>query len=360
VTNVLKDMIVFLDANALYTVVGRKKLFGTTKNQVNRKRLSKELDTSKCVLLPATTLTEVFVKFKDDLPKLSLIFKYLLKNSISITASGPTNYTKAQLDSFIMSNGVSKKLFLDNVLIDKINIESGFAYTFMYSMIITYADFEAQNRTLTRTNFVNIINNNFIEPKQESDLQELKDELTRGYKIDSAMQKLKLKFVELLDKYFITINGTILNLKNNASPSDQQITIALNSFVQQGLGTVNTTIMSNIKQIKNNINSYAFITQSVPQLLTGKGYTQKEIDYLKIRYESWVSDGQRLRKNDIYDFLFFGVYSANMVSNLQHNLKDLTIQLTDIIPLSFDTDMMNYIKTFITDFDVLYNSVKEK
>ena len=125
---------IFLDANAFYWYLGREKLFAkssTAKHDV--KKVNSFLDARSDKSIPASVFMEMIVHFRDNPDAIIKIVKFLEEKSITVFNNFPECcFTSDELTVLRLSkNADVLKLYANNLLNKKINIEVKHAYAFL-------------------------------------------------------------------------------------------------------------------------------------------------------------------------------------------------------------------------------------
>ena len=348
---------IFLDANAIYHYVGREKLFTNPSTNVDKKILEKKLKQYSNVFLPSSVLTEILVHFRNDLNKIQDIFYFISSKKIKIVPVGVKGYTSEELYNFASMTDVDKSLYLGKELEEKIDVETGFAYSFLFSISLAYAGYLARKNGFDENAFVNVYGTYIKTNFMDKHIGEIKSELGLGYSLNKELKYLKNKYTELLEHNVVLAHGAILNISSNGNPSVQEITQSLSNLVTLGITNTDYNVMGTIKDINQDPTFMKILLTAIPDTFKVKKYSQVQIDYLRTRYEAWLLRGQILRKNDVYDILFLDSFSDNILSNLKYNLGLPDLTLDDILLVSFDEDIKDYIKEISPNSYDLINSI---
>ncbi len=78
------SVMIFLDANAFYSYIGRRNLGLIESMHVNEAKLSKYLDSNREKSLPTSVFIEIMVHFRDDSSRLREILEFRLRKGLPL------------------------------------------------------------------------------------------------------------------------------------------------------------------------------------------------------------------------------------------------------------------------------------
>lgn len=123
---------IFLDANAFYSYIGRRNLGLIESTHVNETELSKYLDSITEKSLPTSVFIEIMVHFRDDPARLRKIIEFRLSKGLPLFNNIPDYcISEDEITCIYHMDDISLKQYAYKLLDKKIEIESRFTYLFM-------------------------------------------------------------------------------------------------------------------------------------------------------------------------------------------------------------------------------------
>lgn len=308
---------IFLDANAFYWYLGREKLFAkssTAKHDV--KKVNSFLDARSDKSIPASVFMEMIVHFRDNPDAIIKIVKFLEEKSITVFNNFPECcFTSDELTVLRLSkNADVLKLYANNLLNKKINIEVKHAYAFLQIVSLLYADYYLKSCSSlndeTKEKILSYLGRDLSDELQGDIYSQLTSALQSGYADNNrSQQALKRKYIELLVQNCIVfqmiIDATVKFLEDE---EDLYAVMCKSAEDARNNGFTNDGIMRIIMSSLNTDSAFLQLAEDkISSIFLRKGYSKHQADYFKLMLKAWLERGQKLIKNDIFDMLCVGV-----------------------------------------------------
>ena len=95
----------------------------------------------------------------------------------------------------------------------------------------------------------------------------------------------------------------------------------------------------------------------MPECFINSQISNEQFNFIKNKTKKLVSEGSKIKKNDIYDLFFIYSFSNFFVSKIENELN-VNFPKDKIILLTFDKDLMNEIEKFSPQSKVIIDSYR--
>ena len=351
----------FLDTNALYSYIGREKLDFQTGVSVDTKTLRSFLDNRDDKALASSAYIEAMVKFRNKPELAKLINDFLYEKNLRLFNN--VQYYVYDTNGFWIVTNLNEKDLQGHIqqliLPNKINIEVRFSVMFYEIMILLYLKYVMDTEyTVCQAHLKPVCE--FIKDKTLAYVQDgLKTVLEDAYENHEGKEEqiLKNAYIDLLEMgcKLVDITMKMLCCNNNENTFDatlKKIEDEIDDkYNQMKINRPQNYLMENMDSIF--VRDMTFINLAKPAVAAmfspyGKAFKGKEkyafkefqLKYLEEEmFTSWMQRNQKLRKNDIFDFLFFGCADYKDNTPSENVLIDKSTYL-----LTFDDKMDRFIE----------------
>ncbi len=350
----------FLDTNALYTYIGREKLLLSPGNKIDRKLLCEFLDNRDDIVLAASAYIEAMVKFRNNPKNAKIVNDFI--NIKKIRLFNNVQYYGYDTNGFFIVTNLDEVLLQNHIknqiLPNKIEIETKFSVIFYEIMLLLYLKFiidkeytAFQNRLVIITEFVK---NNTLDYVSS----ELKAALKDAYENHEGHEEqiFKNAYIDLLEtgcKLVDIIMGIVNDFHEDSFENDlMSVKDKINAkYIQLRNSRPQNYLMENMDCLfKFDKTFIDFAKPVIASMFSeyGKAFLGKEkyafkvfqLKYLEeVMFSAWMENNQKLKKNDIFDFLFFGCADFKDDTPTDNKLIDRFTYL-----LTFDTKLDKFIE----------------
>lgn len=340
----------FLDANAFYWYYGRQELgFTSTTQQVDRKALCAFLDRRTDLSIPSSVYMEVIVHFRDDAPKLRNIIQFISKKNLRIY-NNSLNYccdpNEFAYLSFMSDSALC--LYAHNLLKKKIAVEASFATLFFEVLRLLYLEYRKKADMDLTEKQKGILMYHCGEQWKNEILQKSKaifeNALVQGYAANEEEKSLKLSYIDELNDACIYISLFIELLKNYEDENVDLVKVLRSKYGQMVLQGFDIDVkdkmtMQGLKtEFCSDVTYLKYAQTRIAKIIRKHRYTKMQCDYVQnVLFPAWMENGQKLRKNDIFDMLCVGVL------DYQHTPSTLAPIDTTSYLVSFDGKMRKFL-----------------
>ena len=350
----------FLDTNALYWYIGRDKMGDLSSAKVDDVALRNFLDAREDKALASSAYVEAMVKFRNHPEKAEELHRFLISKNLRIFNN--VQYQTFSTDQMSVNLSLSGKPLADyikkEILPVKIDIEYRFSIGFFMSILLLYTKYKLdESKKICPDHEVDI--ELFVRDKAVEEVcPELKKALTDAYENHELheQQILKDKYIELLERECQMVDSLIEILSTmDFNLTDKDIR-EVEERVEKKYKNMKSKKPENylMDHIHNTLLSQPSFKEVAKKKfaemysIKGKAFKGKEkyafceiqTDYLvEEMYTSWMDNGQKFRKNDIFDFFFLGCAEFKDDRKVDNILIDTSTYL-----LTFDKKLDRYIE----------------
>lgn len=337
---------IFLDANSFYWYLGRDELPMDTSVPIHDiRKLNDFLDNCNDKSVPASVLMEMITFFKDSPDAIRKIVSFIMDKNIRIYSNISEHiFSQQELEFILLTVDSELKKYADEILNEKIEIESKHSYMFLQCVSTLYADFYLKSytelNTETREKILLFLGNEMIGYSLDDYQSQLKLALKSGYACGRPKQELKNKYIDLLIQscavFHILIDAVVMFVEEEKEIYPVMCKSA--EYVKSN-GFTNADIMKTItKTLSADSGFLKLAEEEIANILQRHGYSKHQAEYMKLMFASWLERGKKIEKNDIFDML-----SLRALDN--HERKSSLNLLIDQGPylISFDKPMMKYL-----------------
>lgn len=356
---------IFLDANAFYSYMGRKNVGLGESAHVKEKELRGYLDSIFDKSLPTSVFIEIMVHFRDDKKRLKQILDFRGEKKLSLFNNIP-DYCVSDVEMnciYHMSDNDLKK-YAYQLLNTKIDIESRFSYLFYEITRNLYLEYRLSEMNKFTENqekgIWEFLGRKEFQENQEVVTNEFKNALKVGYEQGKDQNILKEKYIDVLNDACKVID---LTLAGCAACIENQIDIieaiqkANAESDSKGFDGLNGTMPGIVSVLQTNIKFLEYAKQRISDMFLKHGYNRYQTDYLKeVMFNAWFDRAQKLKKNDIFDMLCAGC--LGYIRPLKQG--EVILANTNSYIISFDSTMEKYIHIVRPDNIKLIQKFKNK
>lgn len=318
----------FLDTNALYSYIGREKLGFQSGVSVDTNILNNFLDNRDDKALASSAYIEAMVKFRNK-PELAKFINHFMYEK-GLRLFNNVQYFGYDTNGFWIVSNLNehdlRSYTKNTILPNKIDIEIRFSVIFYEIMVLLYLKNVIDTEyTVCQVHLKPI--GEFIKEKTIDYVQDsLKAVLEDAYENHEGKEEqiLKNAYIDLLEMGCKFVDVTMKMLCDNIDENSfdkklRQIEKIVNDkYAQMKMNRSQNYLMETIDAIF--VKDITFINAVKPAVATmfsqyGKAFNGKErfafkefqLKYLEEEmFTAWMQCNQKLRKNDIFDFLFLG------------------------------------------------------
>lgn len=306
---------VFLDANAFYSYMGRRNLGLIESSHVNEAKLSKYLDSTNEKSLPTSVFIEIMVHFRDDHMRLKKIVEFRMNKGLPLFNNIP-NYCISEDEIaaiYYMDDDLLMK-YAHKLLDEKIRIESRFAYLFYEITKNLYLEYRLREITALskdeKDSIQYYLGNKESQDRRTAIIESFNAVLRTGYEQGKEQNLLKVKYIDTLNEACqlidVILAGCIAS-KNENSDIVLAIQTAYGDSLKKGFDGLGGTMLGIVAQLQND---QTFLTQAkteISNMFLKYHYNKYQTGYLKnVMFSAWFDRGQKLKKNDIFDMMCVG------------------------------------------------------
>ncbi len=356
---------VFLDANAFYSYMGRKNLGLSESTHVKEKELRIYLDSISEKSLPTSVFMEIMVHFRDDHRRLREISVFRKEKNLSLYNNIPDYcVSETELSCIYYMGDNALKKYAYRLLNSKIAIESQFAYLFYEIIKNLYLEYRlAEMNTFTEIQEKGIweyLGRREFQENKGVITNEFRNALFTGYEQSKDQNILKAKYIDMLNKECrnidLTLAGCSACVENQVDIIDALQKAYANS-VSRGFDGLDGTMPAIVSLFQTDTIFLEHAKQRISNIFLKHRYNKYQIEYLeKIMFNAWFDRAQKLKKNDIFDMMCAGC--LGYTRSLKHGESILTNTNSYII--SFDSTMEKYINMIRPCNAVLIQKYKNK
>lgn len=338
----MNDKNIYLfDTNSIYYFCKVQKNDG-----MNQQSFINDIKNKKYKIIEDCVLQEIFVKFRNNKRKLRMIINILNENNFYYITTN-----KGLIDDKLfekLNNDYDSTI--DALFDEKIDIESRLIYHIIYSVSMMFAYKLASNEgNVDPVGFNAAFANCHIIPNESQMFGFIKKRLKTAYKHDKTEQIVKDIYLKGLFDYCSKADCFMYGAKNY-DPILEKITKTAEDYLnlkktQKMFSNMHDFHIYITRFLKNENNLINDFMSAISKFFSSHGFNNEQINYLKLKYERYLTCNAKLNKNDLYDMLFLSNYSTNFLQ-LFNNKFNLNLGIDDIILVTFDTRLRKYISSF--------------
>lgn len=339
---------IFLDANAFYSYIGRKNIGLIESNHVDELKLAEFLDSVKEKSLPTSVFIEIMVHFRNQPDILKYILNFREEKKLTIFNNIPDYCISEDEITCVHYMGCDDlKNYAYNLLEIKIDIECKFTYLFYEITKNLYLEYKLRrinNLSEQQCNGIwGFLGKQEFKEKNEELTSEFNSSLHTGYEKGKEQNLLKSKYIDILDDACKMIDCTLaacVACIDNETDVIMAIQRAYEECVENGLDGKDGTMPSIVSVLQTDVAFLEFAKGKISQMFVKHGYNKFQAEYLKeIMFTAWFNRAQKLKKNDIFDMLCSGC-----LAYVRPIKKDESFAInTESYIMSFDSTMEKYI-----------------
>lgn len=353
----------FLDTNALYSYIGREKLNFQSGVSIDANALNCFLDCRDDKALASSAYIEAMIKFRNKPELAKYINDFIYEKNLRLFNN--VQYYGYDTDSFRIVTNLDacnlQRHINKSILPNKIDIEVRFSVMFYEIMILLYLKYVMDTEyTVCQTHLKPI--GEFIRDKTlayvESSLKSVLEDAYENHE-GKEEQTLKNAYIDLLEMgcklVDITMKMVCTNFNEDTFQDNlKRIEDEINDkYNQMRLNRPQNYLMENMDSIF--IKDMTFLNIAKPAVAKmfseqGKAFHGKEkyaFKEFQLRYleeeifAAWMQSNQKMRKNDIFDFMFLGCADYRDTSPAENVLIDKSTYL-----LTFDDKIDRFIEKY--------------
>lgn len=339
---------IFLDANAFYSYMGRGNLGLIESTHVNEIELAKYLDSVKEKSLPTSVFMEIVVHFRDDPSRLRKILGFRLSKGLSLYNNIPDYcISEDEITCVHYMDDDSLEKYAYKILDEKIGVESRFTFLFYDITKNLYLDYRLTEigtfSEKEKKGIWNFWGREGFKEIGEDIVDEFRTALRNGYEQDKDQNMLKTKYIDKLNEACQIIDITLAGLlacRDENSDIIDAMKMAYTESVLKGFDSGNGTMpgIATLLQTDTVLLDQAKI--KISNMFQKHHYNRFQTEYLRtIMFTAWFDRAQKLRKNDIFDMMCAGC--LEYVRPIKEGESILVN--TESYIISFDSAMEKYI-----------------
>lgn len=342
------SVMIFLDANAFYSYIGRRNLGLIESTHVNEAKLSKYLDSIREKSLPTSVFIEIMVHFRDDSSRLREILEFRLRKGLPLFNNIPDYcISEDEITCIYFMDDFSLKKYAYKLLDEKIGVESRFAYLFYEITKNLYLEYRLQEigdfTEKEEKGVWNFLGRKEAREEGNTIIEAFKDVLKTGYEQDKEQNLLKEKYIDKLNEACQIIDVILagcIACRDEGSDIIEAIQAAYDESVTRGFDGINGTMPGIVTQLQNNTVFLEQAKTKISGMFQKHHYNKFQTEYLRnVMFTAWYDRGQKLKKNDIFDMMCAGC--LGYVRPIHPGESVLTN--TESYIISFDSTMEKYI-----------------
>lgn len=343
-----------LDANVIYNYLGRKKLGLSSHLEYNEKRLSCLLDKS-VLFISTSVLTEVLVHFRNDLEKIKELIVFL-HNKISYVLTASTDCADEKTIDFIVraKNDNERTIILNEVLKSKIAIEVYFAYVFAWTISAIIGEMLIEEKIKKSSikgdkTFYSEKAMTEIVSNRERMLNSSKQELLSYYNVGKENSGMKRIYTNFLSSCFKEYEKQLFEItrKEDCSREIDEEAFYESLELSSNPDKMNQTIARLSSVFKKQKHYKQLIEEKITIVTSGWSHFDRwQKTYIASRFEYYISDTTKFKKNDVFDTLFLGALKDESIKEINKNCvgkKMPKCTRDNYHLLSFDKDVSYFI-----------------
>lgn len=353
-------MNIVFDANAFYAYYGREKLGLDPITMIDEDKFIKEMNDIEKKYIATSSFIEILVRFKDEEKKLYRILKFIKQKNIGLfnNVMNETNYFSQKNFKHLLDNlnpsYLQKVAYLK--IESKVYLESN--YTIVFILFILCSILLSEKNKIEVTNYLlnnqkfddletenkkdkirEILVTDFLERFFVSNIKKLTDEISEiikdGYENGKVASKYKNKVMEILEVYLLIFKNYIDGL-NSIENNDFDFISAIDKNYQLLLNNKknNHIIRMYSNMLKNEKFDFLSFENEINKIVK-KTLSSSQTNYITNKLlKSWLENGAKIEKNDIYDTLLLSILDKSLISSKGKNLFLIT----------FDKKIIEFIK----------------
>lgn len=341
---------IFLDANAFYSYIGRRNLGLIESTHVNEIELSKYLDSINEKSLPTSVFIEIMVHFRDDSARLRKIIDFRLKKGLPLFNNIPDYcISEDEITCIYFMDDISLKKYAYKLLDKKIEIEGRFAYLFYEITKNMYLEYRLQEigdfTEVEEKGIWNFLGRKSAQEEGSAIIESFKSVLRTGYEQDKDQNLLKAEYIDKLNEACQIIDVMLagcIACRDENSDIVEAIQNAYSESVTKGFDGLNGTMPTIVAQLQNDVTFLEYAKTKISNMFQKHRYNRFQTEYLRsVMFAAWFDRGQKLKKNDIFDMMCAGC--LEYVRPIRPG-ESILINTSSYI-ISFDSTMEKYINS---------------
>ena len=331
----------FFDTNAIYYYCGENA------GKYNFKEYREDFYKIHNKIMPSCVFQEILVKHRKDTDYLGKILTHLAASNFTISPSQYDNLGTTFLNKMLENLPKS----IEEQFLKKIDNESRLIYVICFAVSMVFFNIIAKEEKITN---IETFNARFVKtvlnPKEDGTLKSINSRLKEAYEKDDAEREVKRIYNDICFEYSYSAKYCVYIEKNKSLFSNKE---DFENHFRQEQSTIK------FEEYSDKYNEYwNLLKKSTNKTIIQEGldatkdffkthkYTEEQVNYLKAIMEKLFLCKAKLEKNDIYDVLFLFSYSEYCAQSFNLFSKGANATKNNIILLSFDKKMKDYIKTF--------------
>lgn len=341
---------IFLDANAFYSYIGRKKLGLIESSHVNEEKLRRFLDSVKEKSLPTSVFIEIMVHFRDE-PKILKKMLYFRKEKGIPLYNNIPDYciSDDEITCVYYMDDVALGKYAYKLLDEKIGIESRFSYLFFEITKNLYLEYRLSEigkfSKNEETGIWNYLGRQYFQDNKEAIIEEFRVALSDGYLQGKEQYFLKEKYIDKLNDACqivdVTLAACVACIEKEIDIIDN-IQKAYDESVAKGFDGTDGTMPGIVTLLQTNVPFLEMAKSKIANMFQKHKYNRYQTEYLRtIMFVAWFDRAQKLKKNDIFDMMCAGclAYVRPIKSG------ESVLVNTDSYIISFDATMEKFISS---------------
>ena len=305
----------FLDANAFYSYIGRKNIGLIESTHVNEEALRNFLDTIKEKSLPTSVFIEIMVHYRDDPARLRKILNYRRDKGLPLFNNIPDYCVSDDEITCVYHLGDEDiKKYAYKLLDEKIGVESRFTYLFYEITKNLYLEYRLRElgkfSDSQKEDIWDFLGRQEFRTTGDKLTDEFCDILYDGYRQGKDQNLLKAKYIDVLNDACkmidLTLAGCITCIENESDISSS-LQAAYNETIDKGFDGMNGTMPGIVTLLQTNTVFLNEAKNTISKMFLKHGYNKYQVEYLKeVMFSAWFDRAQKLKKNDIFDMMCAG------------------------------------------------------
>lgn len=342
-----------LDANAFYSYVGRHKLGLGSDLLINKQRLDRLFDKST-LFISSSVLTEVFVRFRNNLEAIRDIICFLTEKKFSIITASTDCVDEEKVDSIIRaSSDFQRRLIINEVLKSKARIETYVVYVFAGTIASILGDLLIEDKILQanaqlKPESYSKLAMQAIVKNREKALQDAENDLINAYSINKEESGMKNIYDGFLALNLAEYEKQLFDIEQIINPNPNLTLASFQSSLNLSCApsTIHNTLARYIAHFKKRNSFKDEIESKILSLaINWDRFDAYQKAYIITRFEIYLTD-TKFKKNDVFDTLFLGCLKDENINevNKKRFRKMPKCSRNNYHLISFDKEVSFYLQ----------------